>query len=200
LVKVLAKSGVAGMGRGEEAGCLLVRDGQLHRESFAAGAEYLSSVAGGMMPRGTHAFHAYTPLLSRGDRALKIWTTFMALGMDRMIAVFEKNVEQAAFLAEGLDVRDELERLSTPSLNILCFRYRDDRLDESALNALNERILVELQETGFCMMSPYRIQGRFCLRVAISNHRTRRSDLVELLDRAVEAGRRLALAGEGSAA
>jgi aromatic-L-amino-acid/L-tryptophan decarboxylase len=181
-----------------DAGCLLVRDGQLHRETFQAGAEYLGTTHGGIMPREAHLFHAYTSLLSRGDRALKIWTTFMALGTDRLAAVFEQNVEQIDFLAKSVDAEKTLERLSMPMLNILCFRYRGELRDEAALNVLNERILVELQESGFCMMSPYRIQGRFCLRVCISNHRTRREDLAELLRRVVEIGKRLSCA-HGSA-
>jgi aromatic-L-amino-acid decarboxylase len=76
-------------------------------------------------------------------------------------------------------------------LNIVCFRYRGSLAEEFALDALNERILVGLQETGFCMMSPFRVEGRFCLRVAISNHRTRRADLEALVARVLECGRNL---------
>jgi glutamate/tyrosine decarboxylase-like PLP-dependent enzyme len=76
-------------------------------------------------------------------------------------------------------------------LNIVCFRYKGGLTDVEALDALNEKILVELQETGFCVMSPFRIDGHFCLRVAISNHRTRREDLTALVDRVIACGRRL---------
>jgi aromatic-L-amino-acid decarboxylase len=174
-----------------DAGCLLVRDGELHRATFQVGAKYLGTLAGGIVKHGCHMFHAYSPLLSRSDRALKIWMTVMALGTDRWASIFEKNVAQAAFLGDLVDAQRSLERLAPVGLNIVCFRYRGGLLDEAALDALNEQILVELQETGFCMMSPFRIEDHFCLRVAISNHRTMRSDLTALVERVVACGQKL---------
>lgn len=175
-----------------DAGCLLVRDGELHRATFQVGAKYLGTLEGGMVKHGCHMFHAFSPMLSRGDRALKIWMTVTALGTVRWASIFEKNVDQAAFLGELVDERSALERLAPVGLNIVCFRYKGELTDETTLDTLNEKILVELQETGFCVLSPFRVDGRFCLRVAISNHRTRRSDLEALVERVVESGRRLA--------
>lgn len=178
-----------------DAGCLLVRDAELHRSAFEYGAAYLSSAEGGFLPHGSHAFNALTPLLSRPDRALKIWTTFRALGTRRLAAVFERGVAQAHYLAAHVDAHPELERLSTPQLNLLCFRFRGaaplaDDLDGDCLDRLNERILIRLQETGFCLMSPFRFAGHFCLRVSLSNHRTRLADLDALLARVIAEGRR----------
>jgi glutamate/tyrosine decarboxylase-like PLP-dependent enzyme len=170
-----------------DAGCLLVRDGQLHREAFQFGAEYLNTLEGGLTPHGSHGFNAYSPLLSRGDRALKIWMTIQTLGTDRLAAVFEKNAAQAAHLGDLAERHPDLELMSPVALNIVCLRYRG-ALAESDLDAVNERILVGLQESGFCVLSPYRIQGRFCLRAAISNHRTERRDVEALVERVVEAG------------
>jgi glutamate/tyrosine decarboxylase-like PLP-dependent enzyme len=175
-----------------DAGCLLVRDGNLHRETFQVGAKYLGTMDGGMVAHGCHMFHAYSPLLSRGDRALKVWMTFTALGLDRLAAIFEKNVAQAVFLGERVDAHPELERLAPTGLNIVCFRYRGGLADEVRLDAVNEAILVELQESGFCVMSPFRIGDHFCLRACISNHRTTRADLEALVARVVQAGKRLA--------
>ena len=174
-----------------DAGCLLVRDGELHRATFQVGAKYLGTLEGGIVKHGCHMFHAFSPMLSRGDRALKIWMTITALGTDRWASIFEKNVAQAAFLGDLVDAQQSLERLAPVGLNIVCFRYKGDLQDEVTLDALNETILVELQETGFCMMSPFRVNDHFCLRVAISNHRTMRPDLEALVQRVVEAGERL---------
>lgn len=174
-----------------DAGCLLVRDGHVHRAAFEAGAKYLGTLEGGMTPHGCHMFHAYSPLLSRGDRALKIWMTIMALGTDRWASVFDKNVAQAAYLGRLVDAHPDLERLAPVGLNIVCFRFKGGLVAPAVLDELNERILVELQETGFCMMSPFRLHDRFCLRVAISNHRTMREDVAALVERVAEIGHRL---------
>jgi glutamate/tyrosine decarboxylase-like PLP-dependent enzyme len=175
-----------------DAGCLLVRDGELHREAFQVGAKYLGTLEGGFTPHGCHMFHAYTPLLSRSDRALKIWLTIQALGLERWAAIFEKNADQAAWLGERVAADPDLELLAPTDLNILCFRFRGGLADGPLLDRINERILVQLQETGFCVMSPFRLQDRFCLRVAIANHRTERADLEALARRVVDAGKRLA--------
>jgi aromatic-L-amino-acid/L-tryptophan decarboxylase len=174
-----------------DAGCLLVRDGNLHRETFQVGAKYLGTMDGGFVAHGCHMFHAYSPLLSRGDRALKIWMTIQTLGLDRWASIFEKNVAQAVYLGELVDAQPRLERLAPTGLNILCFRFKGSGLGDAKLDAVNEKILVELQETGFCVMSPFRIHDRFCLRVCVSNHRTTRSDLEALVQRVVEIGQRL---------
>ncbi len=170
-----------------DAGCLLVRDGGLHRETFQSDAEYLSTLDGGLTPHGSHAFNAFSPLLSRGDRALKIWMTFQVLGTARLAGVFEKNAAQASHLGERVAGHPDLELMSPVALNIVCFRYRGS-LDAAELDRANERILVALQESGFCVLSPYRIRGGFCLRAAICNHRTEGKDLEELVERVVALG------------
>jgi glutamate/tyrosine decarboxylase-like PLP-dependent enzyme len=172
-----------------DAGCLLVRDGELHRATFQSGAEYLGTLDGGLTPHGSHPFNAFSPLLSRGDRALKIWMTLQALGTDRLAGIFEKNAAQAEHLAGLVKAHPDLELMNPVELNIVCFRYRGQAA-ESELDGINERILVELQESGFCVMSPFRLGGRFCLRVAIANHRTLRTDLEALVERVAGLGGR----------
>jgi glutamate/tyrosine decarboxylase-like PLP-dependent enzyme len=172
-----------------DAGCLLVRNGRLHREAFASHAEYLAPSAGGITPPDAHAFNAYTPLLSRPDRAMKIWMTLQALGSERLAGVFEKNVAQAGYLCELVERHPELELMAPSALNIACFRYRGELVD-SELDAVNEGIVVALQESGFCVLSPFRLHGRACLRVALSNHRTMRADIEALVQKVQRLGRK----------
>jgi len=160
-----------------DAGCLLVRDGKLHAATFELDATYLGSLPGGVVPHGSHAFHRYAPGLSRADRALKVWTTLQAYGVDGLVGVFEGNVAQAQYLAERVAEHPRFVALHEPELNVVCFRYREGD------DALHEQALVELQTSGFAVLSPFRHEGRACFRVALSNHRTRTEDLDALLDR-----------------
>jgi aromatic-L-amino-acid decarboxylase len=105
----------------------------------------------------------------------------MTLGTHRIVSVLEKSVAHAEYLASKVREQPELELLAPVSLNIVCFRYRGRSASGPQLDALNERIVVQLQESGFCVMSPHQVDGRFSLRVALSNHRTRRDDLDALL-------------------
>jgi hypothetical protein len=54
----------------------------------------------GGITAGCARFNAYTPLLSRPERAMKIWMTLQTLGSERLAGVFEKNVAQAGYLCE----------------------------------------------------------------------------------------------------
>jgi glutamate/tyrosine decarboxylase-like PLP-dependent enzyme len=101
-------------------------------------------------------------------------------------------VSQARFLADLIRQSDELELLNDVALNIVCFRFRVDPTRGVPSDRVHEQILVALQESGFCVLSPYRMSGRVCLRVALSNHRTRRADLSQLVHHVLAYGRRFA--------
>jgi glutamate/tyrosine decarboxylase-like PLP-dependent enzyme len=153
-----------------DAGCLLVRDGALHRATFEVQADYLGALSGGLIRHGAPAFNALGPQLSRADRALKIWLSLQALGTERIAAVFEKNVAQAQLLAALARDTPSLEVVAPVHLNIVCMRVRaPEGSTPEAADAINQGILVALQESGRAMLSPVRWQGRFCLRASICN-------------------------------
>ena len=63
--------------------------------------------------------------------------------------------------------------------------------DEDAIDALNNEILCQLQESGIAVTLGTRIRGRFAIRVAITNHRSRRADLDLLVNAVRQLGDRL---------
>ena len=86
-----------------------------------------------------------------------------------------------------------LELLGPAPLNVVCFRYRPPACsDERRLKAINREILLQLQESGEAVPSSTQREGRFALRVAITNHRTRLSDIDRLADAVLKLGARIA--------
>jgi hypothetical protein len=61
-------------------------------------------------------------------------------------------------------------------------------LSEAELNALNEEILLRVQESGVAVPSSTQLGTSFALRVAITNHRSRLSDFDLLVKTVVETG------------
>jgi hypothetical protein len=61
-----------------------------------------------------------------------------------------------------------------------------DRLDD-----MNTEILMTLQERGIAAPSSTVLNGRFSIRVAICNHRSRRNDFDALIANVVSIGREL---------
>jgi aromatic-L-amino-acid/L-tryptophan decarboxylase len=167
-----------------DAGCVLVRDGQLHKQAFATRPEYLQHSDRGLAGGGEW-FTDLGPELSRSFRALKIWFALKEHGVRRFAEAIERNCEQAKNLAATISRKPELELMAEPTLNIVCFRFRPNGLDEAGVDELNRYVVNELQERGIAAPSTTRIYGKLAIRVAIVNHRSRREDF-ELLLRSVE--------------
>ena len=169
-----------------EAGCVLVRTGEWHRRPFSPPAAYLSRFERGVAS-GEFNYSTLGPQLTRGFRALKVWLSLRAHGTAVYARLIEQNVRQARYLEELIAGDRRLELLAPVPLNVVCFRYRGDHAEEE-LNALNQELLVRLQESGRVVPSSTVLEGRFALRVALTNHRTRLADVDELVAATVELG------------
>lgn len=64
-------------------------------------------------------------------------------------------------------------------------------MDDAALNSLNEEVLVELHESGIAVPTGTTLNGKYCLRAAVTNHRSRREDFDLLVREVIRAGRAL---------
>jgi aromatic-L-amino-acid decarboxylase len=76
-------------------------------------------------------------------------------------------------------------------LNIVCFRYKAAGLDDEALNRLNQTIMFELHEQGIAVPTYTTLNGKFAIRVAHTNHRTRCEDFDLLVREVMRIGHEL---------
>jgi aromatic-L-amino-acid/L-tryptophan decarboxylase len=166
-----------------DAGFVLVRNGELQRNAFAASAGYLRRESRGLAAGGPWPCD-YGPDLSRGFRALKTWFTFKAYGAEALGAAISRTCALARYLEQRITKTPELELLAPVELNIVCFRYRADDPDR-----VNARIVVELQESGSVAPSTTIIDGRLAIRAALVNHRTGRREVDALVERTLALGR-----------
>jgi glutamate/tyrosine decarboxylase-like PLP-dependent enzyme len=176
-----------------EAGCVLVRDRDLHRSTFSVTPAYLKHLARGLAGDGVW-FSDYGIQLSRSFRALKIWLSIKEHGLDKYGRLVDQNIAQARALADLVNAQSELELLGPAGLNIVCLRYVPAEASDAAANALNEELLIRLHESGIAVPSYTTLRGRYWLRVAISNHRTRHADLALFVEAVLSTGRALAAA------
>jgi aromatic-L-amino-acid/L-tryptophan decarboxylase len=165
-----------------DAGFILVRDGTLHRSTFAAQAAYLRRETRGLAA-GSPWPCDFGPDLSRGFRALKTWFTLKVYGTDALGAVIARTCALARYLERRIQTTPQLELLAPVQLNIVCFRYRGSEPD-----ALNARIVADLHESGIAAPSTTTIDGRLAIRAAIVNHRTNERDIDALVDAVLALG------------
>jgi aromatic-L-amino-acid decarboxylase len=171
-----------------DAGFILVRDEAAHRETFATATAYLQRETRGMAA-GEHWPCDYGPDLSRGFRALKTWFTLKVLGTEALGGAISRSCALARALEAQIIATPELELLAPAQLNIVCFRYRCADAD-----AVNRRIVADLQEAGEVAPSLTRINGQAAIRAALFNHRTELRDIEALVRGAVAFGRAAARA------
>ncbi len=173
-----------------EAGCVVVRDDEAHRRTFSLTPEYLEHESRGMAA-GHLWFSDYGLQLSRQFRALKVWMSIKEHGLDRFGRMIARNVEQAHYFGRLVENEPDMELLAPIGLDIVCFRFNPGGLDDKALNALNKEILIQLQERGIAAPSYTTLNGKYCLRMAIANHRSQQADFDALAEAVVRIGHEL---------
>lgn len=173
-----------------ESAALLVRDPEIHRGAFASSESYLAPATRGVIAGGLK-FADRGLDLSRGFKALKAWMMIKAHGFEAFARIVEKNVAQARYLASLVDSHPELELLAPVPLNLVCFRYAAPGAGEERLGPLNQELLLRLHESGIAVPSGTVIGGKYAIRVANCNHRTRRQDIDLLVETVTRLGRDL---------
>jgi glutamate/tyrosine decarboxylase-like PLP-dependent enzyme len=158
-----------------DAGFILVRDGALHYDTFAAPAAYLRRETRGMAA-GSPWPCDFGPDLSRGFQALKTWFTIQVYGAGKLGEMISGTCQLAQYLKRCIENEPALELLAPVTLNIVCFRYRAENADE-----VNRNLTADLQESGIAAPSTTTIDGGLAIRAAIVNHRTNRGDIDALV-------------------
>jgi aromatic-L-amino-acid decarboxylase len=179
-----------------EVGLALVRHPDAHRATFATASSYLDAAPRGIVAGG-FPFADLGVQLTRGFRALKVWMSLKAHGADAWGRLIEQNVMQARYLRGLIEVEPRLELLAPAPLNIVCFRFVAPGRSDAELDAINQEILIRVQERGIAVPSSTVLGGRFALRVAITNHRSRLADFDLLVAAVLAAGAEVTGADQG---
>jgi aromatic-L-amino-acid decarboxylase len=170
-----------------EVGCLLVKDREKHRAAFALAPNYLTVHERGLAA-GPESFNNYGLELSRGFKALKVWMSLKEHGMDKYRRLIRQNIAQCFYLGSLIEKEANLELMTPVSMNIVCYRFNPGGLSEEALHSINKELLMQLQEKGIAAPSSTILQGKYVIRVANVNHRSRKEDFEVLVKASVQLG------------
>jgi glutamate/tyrosine decarboxylase-like PLP-dependent enzyme len=173
-----------------DAGFVLVRDGEKHKQAFVSPVAYLHRATRGLAA-GSPWPCDFGPDLSRGFRALKVWFTLKTLGTERLGAAISHSCALARYLESRINATPELELMAPVELNIVCFRYHPQDASPENSNRINEEISIRLQEAGIVAPSTTKLGSHVVIRAAMVNHRTSRAEIDALVEGAVAQGRAL---------
>lgn len=141
------------------------------RSAFSLVPEYLRTDEGAEVKN----FMDYGPQLGRRFRALKFWFVMRYFGVEGLQSRIRLQIALAHEFADRVDQSDHFERLAPVPFSLVCFRAHPQSVsNEADLDALNERLMNEVNRRGKVYLSHTKLAGKLTLRLAIGNIRTTR--------------------------
>lgn len=133
----------------------------------------------------------YGVQLGRRFRALKLWMVIRAFGVSGIADRLRNHMELARRFASWVETEPGWVLAAPRMFSLVCFRHAPPGLSDDAADALNQRILDRVNDSGRAYLSHTKLRGRFVLRLAIGNLRTEERHVAEawqLLREAAQAG------------
>ncbi len=165
-----------------DAGFLLVRDGDRHRDAFAAPAAYLRRETRGLAANSPWPCDL-GPDLSRGFRALKTWFTLKTYGTERAGRRHRANLRACPISGDA-----DSGRAAAGTDGAGAAQYRLLSLSRRGRQRVNGDIVMDIQEFGIAAPSTTLLDGELAIRAAIVNHRTGAGDIDALISAVLEFG------------
>ena len=148
-----------------------VRDAAGFVRTFEITPEYLKTSEHGRVID----YRDWGVALGRRFRALKLWCVIRSYGVEGLRSLVRRHVALAAELAGAIGMEEDFEVVVPPRLALLCFRYRPREVEEpAALDALNERLLRALNDSGRLYLTQTRVRGAYVLRLCVGQTTTER--------------------------
>ncbi|MBL8182113.1 MAG: amino acid decarboxylase [Blastocatellia bacterium] len=146
---------------------LYCKDLSILKEAFSLVAEYLKTSDEQTVKNGMD----YGIQLGRKFRALKLWFVIRYFGVEGMQTRLREHCRLAKLFASWVEQSDDWELMAPLPFALVCFRSTRDGYSDEQLNALNERIMNDINTSGEAYLSHTKLNGKFTLRLSIGSIR-----------------------------
>ncbi len=148
---------------------LYVKDLDLLKRTFSLVAEYLkvTEPVTNQMDYGIQ--------LGRRFRSLKLWFVMRYFGQQGLIDRIREHCRLARLFAGWVDDSPDFEMIAPVPFALVCFRACPAGVDD--LNALNERIMNQINASGEAYLSHTMLNGVFTLRLSVGSIRVEEKHL-----------------------
>lgn len=153
---------------------LYVKDLDLLKQTFSLVAEYLkvSESVTNQMDYGIQ--------LGRRFRSLKLWFVMRYFGQEGLIARLREHCRLARLFANWVDDANDFEMLAPVPFALVCFRACPKNVED--LDALNEKMMNEINASGEAYLSHTKLNGKFTLRLSVGSIRVEERHLKKVWD------------------
>jgi hypothetical protein len=116
-------------------------------------------------------------------RALKVWMSVQAFGVDAFRAAVDQALDLAREAAARVEASPELELLAPVDLSVVALRRRPQGMsDEREIDAVNAALVGAVERSGDVYVSSTRLFGRQAIRLCILNPTTTAEHVHKALD------------------
>ncbi|MBK6346665.1 MAG: aminotransferase class V-fold PLP-dependent enzyme [Bacteroidales bacterium] len=139
-----------------------VNDPDMLIRTFEILPEYLKTRTRGQV----NDYRDWGVALGRRFRALKLWFVIRNFGVDGIREKIRKHLDLAQWLAGEINQSQEFELLAPVPFSLVCFRFCPRHIhDESMLDNINEKLLLQLNASGQIYITHTRLNGKYTLRM-----------------------------------
>jgi len=166
---------------------LYCKDLNVLKEAFSLVAEYLKTSDEQTVKNGMD----YGIQLGRRFRALKLWFVIRYFGVEGLQARLREHCRLARLFASWVEGSPDFEIMAPVPFALVCFRANPDvssphiskgQLSDAELNALNERVMNEINASGEAYLSHTKLNGKYTLRLSVGSIRVEERHLRKVWD------------------
>ena len=150
-----------------------VKDHKILQRTFSLIPEYLKT-----QTQGVNNYSQWGIQLGRRFRALKLWFVIRNFGTEGLVNSIRQHITWAKELAQSIEEKPDFQLLAPTPLATVCFRFKPPHLsDESDIDALNQRLLGEINRSGKIYLTHTRLDGVFVIRLVIGQTYVEKKDI-----------------------
>lgn len=138
-----------------------VRDASTLIKTFELLPEYLKTRTRGIV----NDYRDWGVPLGRRFRALKLWSVIRSYGIEGLREKIRSHISFAGNLADMIKSEPDFEMLAPVSISVVCFRYAPTGFSEEQMNALNEKLNHQLNDSGKMYLTHTSLNGKYTLRM-----------------------------------
>ncbi|MEJ7848738.1 MAG: pyridoxal-dependent decarboxylase [Pyrinomonadaceae bacterium] len=155
---------------------LYCKDLSVLKDAFSLVPEYLKTNEESTVKNGMD----YGIQLGRRFRALKLWFVMRHFGREGLIARLREHCRLANLFASWVTDSEDFEMLAPLPFALVCFRACPKGVED--LDALNEKIMNDINASGEAYLSHTKLNGRFALRLSVGSIRVEERHLQKVWD------------------
>lgn len=125
--------------------------------------------------------------LGRRFRALKLWMVLNTYGVEGIRQLYRKHIEITEQFAEQLQKHKDFKLMAPVFLNLVCFRYQPDGIQDEEADVLNAQIMDAINSSGKAYLSHTRLHGRYVIRACFGQTRVEMHHMDRLYEELMKA-------------